>query len=145
DFAAWATAAEEPLGFEKGEFMLAYERNRRESSFQALECAPAITETKKLLNRCGVWEGTHGELLAQLNALASENRRDPQWPKSARSMAAAIARAEPNLSVVGIKFTRLQREGGTGARRIRLELDGHTVTNVTPLPTHDDNAPLVTM
>lgn len=142
DFAVWATAAEESLGFEKGEFMLAYERNRRENSLQALECAPAITETIKFVKQCGVWEGTHLELLSHLNALTTDSRRDPQWPKSGRSMQAVIARAEPNLAVAGIKFTRLQREGGTGARRIRLELHGHIVTNVTPM---QDNAPAMTM
>jgi hypothetical protein len=121
DFALWATAAEEALGFGHGEFLAAYERNRKESSLHAIECSPAVSEVINLVRERKLWEGTFSELLAKVNLLTAENRRDPRWPKSGRAMAAVVARAEPNFSVARIKFMRLQREGGTGARRIRLE------------------------
>ena len=121
DFAIWATAAEEALGFRKGEFMAAYSKNRRESSLLALEFAPAASFIPQLVHSSGgTWEGTHGELLTALNMLATEDKRDPDWPKSARKMAAVLSRSEPNLAVASVRFTKLNREGGTGARRIRL-------------------------
>src|SRR5947207_1029238 len=74
-----------------------------------------LRKSSKLVNQCNAWEGTHGQLLAKLNSVSAENRRDPQGPKSAKALPAVIARAEPNLSVANIKFTRLHRQGGTGA------------------------------
>jgi hypothetical protein len=74
-----------------------------------------------MVSDCGTWEGTHADLLAQINALSASDRRDPQWPKSGRAMSAVIARAESNLTVAGIKFARLQREARTGVRRIWLQ------------------------
>lgn len=121
DFAAWATAAEEALGFKAGEALAAYRRNRRESSLHALESSPAITEVIQLVKKVGVWEGTHADLLAQVNQIVGDGKKDSQWPKGGRGMQAAIARAETNLTVAGVKFRRLKRDGGTGLRRIRLE------------------------
>jgi hypothetical protein len=120
DFALWGVAAEEVLGFKNGDFIIAYEHNRQENSYHALESSPAATAVVNLVRQCNTWQGTHGELLVTLNSTSTQ-RRDPQWPKSARAMAAVLSRVEPDLLVAGIKCTRLQRQGGTGARRIRIE------------------------
>jgi hypothetical protein len=139
DFAIWATAAEEALGFDSGEFMAAYQRNRKENSLHAIECSPAASELIDFVKQCGLWEGTHAELLTQLNLRAAENRRDPQWPKSGRAMAAVVARAEPNFSVAGIEFTRLRRKGGTGARQIRLEIVTPSQPGAEPATSQDSD------
>jgi hypothetical protein len=118
DFAILGTAAEEALGYDAGDFMRAYARNRTESSLLALEFAPAASYIPKLIERTGAWEGTNGELLKALNMLAPEDRRDPEWPKSARMMSEILNRAEPNLATAGIKITRLPRRAV--ARPIRL-------------------------
>lgn len=112
--------------------MAAYERNRKENSLHAIECSPAVSEVINLVRECKRWEGTHGELLAKVNLLTVENRRDPRWPKSGRAMAAVVARAETNFPVAGIKFMRLQREGGTGARRVRLEIVTSSLARAEP-------------
>lgn len=77
DFAVWATAAEEALGFGSGEFFAAYERNRTESSLHALECSPAASEVINLARDCAPWEGTHSELLAQVNLRTAEKGAIP--------------------------------------------------------------------
>jgi hypothetical protein len=112
-----------PLGFKKGEFIAAYRRNRAEASLSALEASPAAVEIPRLLSSTpkGVWEGTAGSLLADLNRVGGdEARRDRFWPRSARAMAAVLDRAKLSLEHVGIGIERLPREGGTGRRRFRI-------------------------
>jgi hypothetical protein len=120
-FSQLGVAAEKALGFRKGFFLTAYKNNRRESSLTALEYSPAAALIPKLLNGRSSWEGTHGQLLQELNLLAGGDSRDPAWPRSGRKMAAVLAREEPSLLTAGIRMRRLARSGGSGSRRIRLE------------------------
>ncbi len=136
DFATWGTAAEEALGSEPGAFMSAYEANRKENSLTALELSPAATAVASFVkDRNRAWEGTFKELLMQLSLAIP----DSQLPKSPRALQAEIDRAEPNLLVAGVKFTRLQRQAGTGARMVRFEpIVIITVTTPHSSPRHDD-------
>ncbi len=128
DFAIWVTAGEEALGFWPGEFLRTYEDNRAEANLLAIESSPVAVEVLRMLNTMGEWQGTAGDLLVILNRLVGEdNKKDQQWPKSARAMAAALARSEPNLAAVGVTFVHLPREGGTGRRVFRLSRVTHEV------------------
>lgn len=122
DFAIWAAAGAKALGFDGLELVAAYERNRLESNFIALENAPAAVEMFRWASIRGApWEGTCRQLLAELNMSASDGvQRDAHWPKSARGLSAVMARSEPNLTAAGIQITKLPREAGTGQRKYRI-------------------------
>jgi hypothetical protein len=131
DFSEIGCAAERALGFNKGEFIAAYRQNRAEAHLTALDACPAAPEILKLViaNR-NAWEGTAGELLGRLNRITGEDvRRDANWPKSARAMAAVLDRAKLNLEHVGVRIERLPRGGG-GRRRFSIAFvkDRHIVT-----------------
>jgi hypothetical protein len=122
DFATWAAAGSTALGFNASEFIAAYERNRTEANFIAIENSPATIETYKWASeRTGSWEGNHQSLLAELNLHAPDSvKKDQNWPKSARGLSAILARSEPNLAAVGVIITKLPREAGTGQRKYRI-------------------------
>ena len=123
DFSKIGCAAELALGFKEGEFIEAYGRNRAEASLTALEASPAAVEIPRLLPSTpkGTWEGSAGDLLADLNRMAGDQaRRDRFWPRSARAMAAVLDRAKLSLEHVGIRTERLPRDGGTGKGGLRF-------------------------
>ena len=56
----------------------------------------------------GIWEGSAGELLADLTDNEDlKKRRD--WPKSARKMSSALRRLAPNLRAVGIDVSHFRK------------------------------------
>lgn len=121
DFARWATAAEEGLGFEKGAFMRAYWRNREEAHGIVLESS-LLAEV--LQEYCGGSQAAFDEtmllkeLLSKLTELAgarAENRpgaRSP-FPKSPRGLRSELQRIAPNLREVGIDVTMLGKAPGS--------------------------------
>jgi len=66
DFAIWATAAECALDFKKGEFIHAYNRNRKEASDIALESSPVATAVYEFMQKRNEWKCTFGELLSPM-------------------------------------------------------------------------------
>jgi hypothetical protein len=130
DFAKFAAAGADALGFNIQDLIGAYERNRLESNFIALENAPAAIETFRwAFQRTELWAGTCQHLLTELNLQVSEEvRKDPRWPKSARGLSAVLTRSEANLKAAGVTITKLQREAGTGQRKYRIS----TVTTSQP-------------
>ncbi len=62
DFAVWATAAEDALGWERGAFMAAYAGNRAEATEDALEADPVAGAVRELMEDRDEWTGTAGEL-----------------------------------------------------------------------------------
>jgi len=141
DFAIWTAAGAKALGFDGQELVDAYERNRVEANFIALENSPAAIEIFKWAAKLVTpWEGTYGQLLTQLNALALESaQRDPHWPKSARKLQGDVARCESNLAAAGVTITKLPREPGTGRRNFRVSF----VTSSQPQVTLKEEVPLV--
>ncbi len=133
DFASWATAAEEALGYKPGDFMKAYTINQQELRYLALEFSPTITsliDWKRGSKDANVrhpghtadWTGTHQELMKALN-------RTGIAVKTSKALSVELARAKPALNSIGIFIEHLPREAGTGRRLIRI-LD--TVTDSRP-------------
>lgn len=135
DFAVWASAGAEALGFHGPDIIAAYERNQLEANFIALENAPAAVEIYRWASQqAGPWEGTCRQLLAQLNLIASDGvQRDQHWPKSARGLSAVLARCDQNLAAAGVTVVKLPREAGTGQRKYRISF----VTPSQPFPIQD--------
>jgi hypothetical protein len=116
DFAMWAAAAECALGFEAGDFIHAYYRNRKEASDIALESSPVATAVYEFMQKKNEWKGTFGELLNGL-----KGPRGRAWPITPKGLSNALERSKPNLRNAGITIQRLPREAGTGKRLIRLQ------------------------
>src|SRR5262249_29461518 len=63
DFARWATAAEEGIGFERGAFMAAYESNRSNANEMMLDSSLIAGSVRELVADGAAWSGTMSELL----------------------------------------------------------------------------------
>ena len=128
DFALWATAAEPALGWESRTFMAAYAANRREANTMTLDASPVAEALRAIVPVDGQWTGTASELLAELNAKLSEDKRKPLeqakvWPKTPQGLSNTLRRLMPNLRADSLDVT-FER---TGSRRtLRLEWAGKT-------------------
>jgi putative DNA primase/helicase len=108
DFVKWVTAAESGLGWEPGEFMMAYSNNRRDVSEAAFEAdAVAVAVWKFLQTKPERFEGTMTELLEGINNYVSEaTRRSKYWPPSAAALGNRIERSTPLLKAKGCVIER---------------------------------------
>jgi len=108
DFVKWVTAAEPGLGWEPGEFMMAYSNNRRDVSEAAFEAdAVAVAVWKFLQTKPERFEGTMTELLEEINNYVSETtRRSKYWPQSAAALGNRIERSTPLLKAKGCVIER---------------------------------------
>ncbi len=123
DFATWATAAEESLGWEPGAFMKAYAANQEEANDMALGASPIaepLKEFVRLRTTLGKgWEGTATALLEALNGQGDDQvKRLKSWPSAPRGLSNALRRLAPCLrsSGIALTFSRTSR-----ASRITIE------------------------
>jgi hypothetical protein len=117
DFAAWATAAETPLGFPDGAFIRAYAQNQSSANDLALEASPVAGALQGLVLD-GTFEGTAAELLQALTAHADESARSQRsWPVNGRVLSNTLRRLAPNLRNCGIDISYSR---GSDRRRRRL-------------------------
>lgn len=111
DFAKWITAAESGLGWEAGDFMAAYDKNRRDVSetvFEADSVAVAIRNFVAKEHPIG-WEGTPTELLGELNNRVAEGiRKARSWPMTAQALGNRIDRIAPLLRAKGFTVERMR-------------------------------------
>jgi hypothetical protein len=118
DFAVWATAAEESLGWGPGAFMDAYMGNRREATEGALEADPVAGAVCRLMEHRTEWSGTAGELWKVLGDLVDENIRHTEaWPAAPNGLSARLKRLAPALRGIGIEYG----EGRSGSKGTRLK------------------------
>jgi hypothetical protein len=121
DFAAWVVAGEKELGFTQGEFLKAYQANRAEQSDTTLEYSPIGLPLIQLIEaNGGAWQGSIKDLLAALNGKFDSEQRDPDWPKSAKSLASALSRIDANLHSANYHIEWLRRDSRTRRRIVRL-------------------------
>jgi hypothetical protein len=130
DFALWATACEE----EPGAFMRAYEANRAHATALIVEEDPVAHAVRDLaVFQETPFRGTSTELLALLESQMSErNRRNKNWPTSARGLSGRLRRVAPGLRSAGTRIEFDQRDGQK-TRVIVIEHEGAT-TGQAQLP-----------
>jgi hypothetical protein len=103
DFAKWSIACEGALPWPPGTFMRAYAGNRRTAIADVLEGNAVARALPLLLRKYKEWTGNATELLAELNALVTEQERaDPDWPKAPNTLSGALTEIAGDLRQVGI-------------------------------------------
>lgn len=109
DFAHWAAAISEVLGYGRARFLIAYKNNITSQNDEALDASPVGLTIIKFLSDEDSWEGTPTELLSELDKIAIELRIDQKhrsWPKDARWLWRRISEVLPNLEAEGIKASK---------------------------------------
>jgi Bifunctional DNA primase/polymerase, N-terminal len=105
DFAVWATAAEESLGWDTGTFMAAYEGNRQEAADSALEADPVAVAVLDFMADKDQWTGSATELWMALGELVDEGvRKTKAWPGAPNALTSKLKRLAPTLRGVGIEY-----------------------------------------
>ena len=120
DFARWVTAAEPALGLERDAFLTAYRANRSGAVQSTLESS-LLSQPVIALATNG-FDGTATDLLARLNALASdETRKQKEWPKQPHTLSGRLRRLAPAMRKVGveIEFERASARDRTRTIRVR--------------------------
>jgi hypothetical protein len=121
DFAIWATAAEPALGLQPGEFMAAYNANRRAAIQLNLE-QNSLAEAIKNRVVSGPIRGNYREILDQLRDQLRKVHFDPlplDFPKTARGLANKLKRLIPALRSEGIEVKINDRSHGKNHVEIR--------------------------
>lgn len=120
DFAVWATAAENALGWESGSFMKAYAGNREQANETALEADPVAGAVQDLLKTKDEWSGTAAELWKKLGDLVDEDvRHSKVWPGAPNALSNRLKRLAPSLRAAGIEYGEVQ-EPGSGSRKKKV-------------------------
>jgi len=130
DFAEWVTACEGALGWERGEFLAAFEENQRESKAALIENDMFAVSLVEFINGLpdpeeGITD-TAGGLLSILNTRSNitGGNMPAGWPKTAKGAGNKLRRLIPALRAVGIEV-----EFKTGHRKVRLiEIKRHTAS-----------------
>ena len=126
DFEVTARAASRVFPPDLPPFEIALAEARRELADDAIAASPVAGPVLKLLERSPdeSWTGTAGQLVADLRVrLDDPNRPPPDFPRTARGMAGALARALPALREAGVVREKLPRSGPSGDRVFRLVRD----------------------
>jgi len=105
DFAVWATAAEDSLGWEPGAFMAAYDGNRREATDTALDADPVAVAVLEFMADRDRWVGSATDLWKALGGLTDEGvRHTKAWPGAPNALAGRLKRLAPTLRGVSIEY-----------------------------------------
>ena len=141
DFAIWVTAAEPALDLAPGEFMAAYDANRKAANDTVLETSSVATGVIALI--CNKdYEGSPTLLLKDLGGLVSEEvRKQKFWPKSPKGLRDSLNRLAPHLRTAGI-IIELTKTPGSGSRcRVSIRKMGSTtVASVASVATNSKEA-----
>jgi hypothetical protein len=130
DFARWATACEPGLGLKEGEFLRAYNANRREATETSLEAsilnAPLRAFVDSLDEQGKDWTGTPTRLLELLTLQVGERAKSKDWPRKPNALTGKLQRLAPSLRKIGIRIEFGRGHGGrtiTVFRKVRKKID----------------------
>lgn len=110
DFTLWVEAAAPALGWQPGEFLTAYRRNRARAVMTELEASPVARALLAFMADQPPADLLMGELLDGLTDIMTAGKtQDPPsgWPKSPQALGGALRRLAPALRAHGIELTFL--------------------------------------
>lgn len=107
DFAEWAIACEEGLGFKKGDFISAYKRNLEKANGLAIDASAVAQAIISMLDDCGEWSGTIGSLLKlltdRLEAAGQFTQNKYLFPQTPKKLGTKLKEIAPNLRRNGVE------------------------------------------
>jgi hypothetical protein len=131
DFAQWVTACEPALGWESGTLIRVYDAHRQESAEMVIESSAVGQVLRQFMRgQPDGWQGTAGELLGTLTALASDSTKKDakRWPRTPRGLRGKLERLTPDLRRLGIKLEFFRDATSDRTRKVRIT----TVRTVQP-------------
>jgi hypothetical protein len=103
DFASWATAAEEALGWRGGTVVKAITDNQNETKTLPLDSSPITPALRTMLRaNHNTFKGPAAALLKELEFRTTGEKRPTGWPKSAQGLSSMLRRLAPNLRAAGV-------------------------------------------
>lgn len=102
DFDRWAQATERGLAMPGGSFVAAYSAAQRHVDQLALELSAVASAVRAFVISRRTWQGSAGELLAELEAMEPSLPRHPRWPRAGNALGKELKRLAPNLRKLGI-------------------------------------------
>lgn len=150
DFALWATAGEEGLGFKSGAFMAAYSGNRAEAVQETLASDPVSESIIAMMTNqkmdADPWTGTSGDLLKRLEGMVGESvKKVRTWPGTPRALSGRLRRLATFLREAGIAITFPNPDAkGTGGKRLLTiaRTSGYSTATTAATATEESAAPL---
>ena len=125
DFADWGEIISRCLGYEKNEFINAYQENILNQNDEVIEASP-VAEALLLFIREMTkehWQGTPTQLYKNLTDIIDqvkpELKRSSLWPKASNALTFKINEVEPNLKEKGIEIITGEKDT-EGNRIIRI-------------------------
>jgi hypothetical protein len=98
DSAEWVEAAAPSFGWSEGRILSVFSAARESATLDALAEDPIAVALCEFGEETSLWEGTVGELLAELNRRAEDTTRHGRgWPQTARKLSAILERLRPEL------------------------------------------------
>jgi len=116
DYAQWGCAAAIALGCSEADYWVAYRSNVGVQTNEALDASPVAQAVLALMEERDEWNGTPGELLGEVNRIASEVGIDTTgraWPRDATWVTRRLTVILPNLAAAGVRV----RIGWSGKQR----------------------------
>lgn len=127
DFACWAAAAAQALGWTAQDFFAAYRRNQDAAVENAIEADPVALAVHMFARKQGRWEGSVTGLLECLGCQVSDDvHRDRRWPKAAHVLSGRLRRVVTALKRVGVEIDVDLRDPVTRVKQIAITLQNST-------------------
>lgn len=121
DFAQWAAAGMEALGFSASAFMDSYRENLASGLTAGIESSAVGRAVIDFIRQRTTWKGTAADLLAVLAQQVDEAEiRGPHWPRSPRGLTGALRRLAPALRLAGVEIESERAANRERSRFIRL-------------------------
>ena len=122
DFAVWATAAEEAIGWRPGTAFRALMNNQSETKTLPLDASPIVPALCTVLRaNHGYFEGTATAIFQELEYRTRSEKRPRDWPKSAHSLSKELHRIAPHLRAAGVHVNFKQTNGSYSQKPIEIK------------------------
>jgi hypothetical protein len=143
DFALWATACEDALGWQRGAFMAAYQDAQDDLIKDALEAEPVAVAMLKLPAHgdglTSEWTLTASELLDLLNEVEGhKDKRPPKgWPGAAHILSGTLKRIAPALSEQGLEVTQVRESDAKRSKKWLVRINRENKRPKRPGPSDE--------
>lgn len=125
DWARWAAAVAQVIGFGKEDFLTAFNANLQDRHWDITDTHPVAKVLRGLMERQAHWgPGSATELYKQLMLMAEELNveKEQDWPHAPNAMSRALRTLAPSLRVAGIDVTFARRSESDRSRTITIRV-----------------------